>query len=376
MPVRKPLFVWAVFGAVLVLIITVAAVLYYNMPSYDRLIAAIQRGQVDAVKREIALGVDVNRARDVDVPEWQFPTHMVPAHTVFGITPLMEAAGAGEGAMVEALLESGADVAPATSAGETALHLAAQRVRNLAVVRRLIEAGADVNAGQVRLGWTPLVYAVSSGDAETVEALVAAGAVIPEGVPLLHYAARTGDTTKIRSILDAGAAVDGKESSDMSPLMWACRPGGLEAVRLLIDAGAEVNARDDRGETALMNASQDWETGEVVGFLLEAGAAIEAAADQGRTALMHAIDGGALEPARVLLEAGADVNARDLAGRTPLMYLDVYGEPPAMIDLLLEAGADVHAKDNEGKTVLMHARTKLSSDALARLEDAMGGDEG
>ena len=161
-----------------------------------------------------------------------------------------------------------------------------------------------------------------------------------------------------------------------APVVKVAEPRGLEAVRLLIDAGAEVNARDDRGETALMNASQDWETGEVIRFLLEAGAAIDAAAGEGRTALMHAIDSGALEPARALIEAGADVNARDDAGRTPLMYLDVYGEPPAMIDLLLEAGADVHAKDNEGKTVLMHARTKLSSEALTRLEEAMGGDEG
>ncbi len=375
MPVRKPLFVWAVFGAVLVLILAVAAVLYYNLPSYDRLIAAIQRGQVDAVKREIALGVDVNRARDVDVPERHSDLFdPMPAYTVYGITPLMEAAGAGEEAMVEALLESGADVAPAANDGKTALHVAAQRVRNLAVVQRLIDAGADVNAGQVRLGWTPLVYAVHFGDAETVEALIRAGAGIPEGVSLLHFAARTGDTAKIRSILDAGAAVEGRDKWGMSPLMWACRPDRLEAVRLLIDAGAEVNARDDRGETALMKASKNWETGEVVGFLLEAGAAIDAAADEGRTALMHAIDSGALEPARALIEAGADVNARDLAGRTPLMYLDVYGEPPAMIDLLLEAGADVHAKDNEGKTVLMHA--KLSSDARARLEEAMGGDEG
>jgi len=159
MPVPKPLFVWAAFGAVLVLIITVAAVVYYNMPSYDRLIAAIQRGQVEAVKREIALGVDVNRARDVDVPERHSDLFdPMPAYTVYGITPLMEAAGAGEEAMVEALLESGADVAPAANDGKTALHLAAQSVRNLAVLQRLIDAGADVNAGQVRLGWTPLVY--------------------------------------------------------------------------------------------------------------------------------------------------------------------------------------------------------------------------
>ena len=184
-----------------------------------------------------------------------------------------------------------------------------------------------------------------------------------------------------------------------------CKPDGLEAVRLLIDAGAEVNVRDDRGETALMKASQDWETGEVVGFLLEAGAAIDAADDQGRTALMHAIESGALESARVLLEAGADVNAHDHSGKTPLMYMGPYGDPLAIIDLLLktgaevnvrdhagrtplmhlkpqrdqvaiinlllEAGADVHAKDNEGKTILMHARTKLSSDALTRLEEAM-----
>ena len=77
---KKPLFVWAIFGAVLTLLITAVAILHFSVPSYDRLIAAIQRGQVDAVKREIALGVDVNRARRV----------VHPAQDEYGIGQVVE----------------------------------------------------------------------------------------------------------------------------------------------------------------------------------------------------------------------------------------------------------------------------------------------
>ena len=60
-----------------------------------------------------------------------------------GQTPLMLAAAFGSVDAVRALLASGADVRAASSTGVTALHLAADDV---AKVRLLIDAGADVNA--------------------------------------------------------------------------------------------------------------------------------------------------------------------------------------------------------------------------------------
>jgi ankyrin repeat protein len=61
------------------------------------------------------------------------------------------------------------------NAGSTALH-AAVRARDLAVVRQLIAAGADVNAAQGN-GETPLRTARSNGaPEEIVTALIDAGA--------------------------------------------------------------------------------------------------------------------------------------------------------------------------------------------------------
>ena len=58
---------------------------------------------------------------------------------------LLTASNHGDLSQVEQLLREGADVNEHTSGGKTALHYAAQS-KNIAVVRALIQAGADVNA--------------------------------------------------------------------------------------------------------------------------------------------------------------------------------------------------------------------------------------
>ena len=58
--------------------------------------------------------------------------------------------------------------------GRTALHVAAERQPS-AVIRVLIEAGADVN-DRTRNGETPLHYAAAFNDADSIAALLDAGA--------------------------------------------------------------------------------------------------------------------------------------------------------------------------------------------------------
>lgn len=229
MPVRKPLLVWAIFGAVLVLILAVAAVLYYNLPSYDRLMAAIQRGQVEAVKREIALGVDVNRARDVVHRARQ--EYGMGQVVETGVTPLHDAATCGEPA----------------------------------IIGLLVEAGADPDAVAGPAGWTPLVQAVLFGDANTVLALVEVGADVDRQDRFsgpLHHAARQGKRKVAEILLNAGADVEGRTNGGRTPLMYAVRwypakgEGSLRVTQVLLERGARVESCDDHGWSVLMYAAE------------------------------------------------------------------------------------------------------------------------
>lgn len=95
---------------------------------------------------------------------------------MFPTSPLFEAVGFGDPAMIKALLAGGADVQEKDQDGMTALHWAV--VANHAeAAQALLAGGADVNAVD-RFGYTPLLYAatIDFGDAETETALLRAGA--------------------------------------------------------------------------------------------------------------------------------------------------------------------------------------------------------
>ena len=76
----------------------------------------------------------------------------------------------------------------------TALHTAANH-GNLAAARRLIKAGADLNAVG-KGGWTPLVMASFKGHYEVVAALLAAGAEVDENA--LNFAREYGHERILR----------------------------------------------------------------------------------------------------------------------------------------------------------------------------------
>ena len=89
---------------------------------------------------------------------------------------LHDAAMAGDLERVKELLACGAEVNSFDSIGYTALHYAAKD-QNTALVRLLLEAGADPNAQDVRnIGNTPLGAVAGNCSLELARILVAAGA--------------------------------------------------------------------------------------------------------------------------------------------------------------------------------------------------------
>jgi uncharacterized protein len=82
---------------------------------------------------------------------------------------------AGQGDLVELLIDKGAAIDGRNAGGFTPLHAAAY-VGDAAIAELLIERGADVNDAQNKAGVTPLFPAVEEDHEEVAELLITEGA--------------------------------------------------------------------------------------------------------------------------------------------------------------------------------------------------------
>jgi hypothetical protein len=88
----------------------------------------------------------------------------------------------------------------------------------------------------------------------------------------LLAAARKGDAAVVKSLLDKGADVNAKSPYGSTPLFFACDRGHVEVAKLLIERGADVNVKDTfYGATALTWASMKGRV-DMIKLLLDKGA--------------------------------------------------------------------------------------------------------
>jgi ankyrin repeat protein len=97
-----------------------------------------------------------------------------------------------------------------------------------------------------------LVLAVRAGDLKTYLAQIEAGAYAdPVADKLVALAVKSGNVALVRRLIDAGADPDVAEEVGITPLMLAARTGNVAMAELLLEKGADPNRRDDAGATAL-----------------------------------------------------------------------------------------------------------------------------
>ena len=384
-----------------------------NVPEPDGTTAlhwAVQKDDLDLVERLIKAGANVNAKND------------------YGSTPMSEAAINGNVAVIDRLLKAGADPESPNADGQTALMIIA-RTSNVEAAKSLLSRGAKVNAAEKWRDQTALMWAAAEGQPAMVKLLIDAGADVdarsrvnnwerqvtaearaiarPSGglTPLL-YAARQGCVECARALAEGGADLDLGDPDNVSPLLIATLNGRWDVAKYLINKGANVNKWDWWGQSPLYAAvdmntlphggrpdrpSLDATSSlQIIALLLEKGANPNAqlkllppyrsiGADRGVDSMLtigttpllraaKAMDAPAIE---LLLKHGANPNLPTTRGMIPIVAAagvgsndadtrgwftteDVQQRSIASLDLLLKAGADVNAADPQRGTTLLH----------------------
>ena len=219
-----------------------------------------------------------------------------------GLTPLMRASGKGHSAIVQKLLDKGADAHVSLTSGNfegyTALLFACLGGHEGCVEVLLSVEGIQVNNAS-KQEWTPLTLACWQGNIGIVKQLLARGANAHaartsgenEGYTALHTASERGHEGCVAVLLLVeGIEVDGVDREGTTPLMLACNDGHTGTVKQLLGRGANVRAAPSSGDF------------------------------EGRTALHEACEGGHEDCVAVLLSVqGIEVDRADKRGATPLL---------------------------------------------------------
>jgi uncharacterized protein len=251
-----------------------------------------------------------------------------------GLTPLLFAARQGDLATVKALVEAGADVNGTSEFGWSALLVATQN-KYYRIGEYLLQHHADPNIANGG-GWNPLYIAtdnrnIEGGDypvrkpdmdhLDFIKELLAAGA---------NPNLRMRSSTETRTVFTNQWLVE----DGATPFLRAAQSGDLVLMKLLVDHGADPKIATAYNVTPLMVASgigwvegvtHEWspqETLEAVQYILDHGGDVNAQDTEDlRTALMGAAHKGRNDVIQLLVQHGADLGLHDIGSRDTVHQL-------------------------------------------------------
>jgi uncharacterized protein len=215
------------------------------------------------------------------------------------------------------------------------------------------------------------------------------------------------DVKAARRLIKAGADVNAKDATEQSAFLIAASEGYLDLLVLTLDFGADVGSLDSYHGTALIRAAERGHA-DIVGRLLQTKIEVDHVNRLGWTALHEAIWLGKqtasyTDTVRLLVAGGADVTiAARTDGRTPLAMARERGfrrveatirrssKAPTRADnakllatsrsgdadgaaIAIRGGADLEARDGRQRTPLLLAAT-FDRPEVARLLVPLGAD--
>ncbi|HKB11048.1 MAG TPA: ankyrin repeat domain-containing protein [Vicinamibacterales bacterium] len=270
-------------AAVVEMLIEVGADLHTRLASgMTPLLFAVREGHRDVVRVLLKAGADVNESVPVEGGRRRaVGGRALPP----GATPLLTAVMNAHFELAAQLLDAGAD-ANARLPGYTALHAivpvrkpgvgdndpapdGSGTMSSLELVRKLVAAGADINARMTRranlantrlneVGATPFMMAALTADAELMRELAKLGAD--------PFITNVDNSTPLMAAAGLAARSPGEDAGTESEVLEACQ--------VALELGNDIDAIDKNGETA-MHAAAYKNLPKVVQFLASKGAKID-----------------------------------------------------------------------------------------------------
>ncbi|XP_076060253.1 tankyrase isoform X2 [Oratosquilla oratoria] len=312
-----------------------------GVDSEQQLLEAAKSGDIECVRRILTAQPHLVNVRDLD-----------GRHS----TPLHFAAGYNRVAIVEYLLQHGADVHAKDKGGLVPLHNACS-YGHYEVTELLVKHGASVNVADL-WKFTPLHEAAAKGKYDIVKLLLKHGADV-------NRKNRDGHTP-LDLVKDSDQDVADLLRGDAA-LLDAAKKGNLARVQKLLTP-ENINCRDSQGRNSTpLHLAAGYNNLEVAEYLLENGADVNAQDKGGLIPLHNASSYGHLDIAALLIRYQTAVNATDRWGFTPLHEAAQKGRTQ-LCALLLAHGADSYLKNQEGQTPLHLASAE---DVRCLLQDAM-----
>lgn len=323
----------------------------------DPLMAACQDGSEEIVDMLIAAGMKADRSDDS------------------GANALIYAAQSGTSSLIEKILGLNPDVNCFDTSGQTVLHWAAKRntQESALMVETLLTTGTNPTSRDFDFN-TPLHYAANSGNNTKVALLlgqnVKVNAQNKRGQTPLHFAIKSASAELITALLNAGANPNIKDVTGETPLSLALKDRDWESALLLISKGARFpvdNIKGVRSGNITDYYNQDNEYGRMMANLildnqvtlleklLNQGFPPDIAGQNGRRPIDYAVESGKTAAFKLLLSKGASLNYQTGQGFSPLHYAlsaRASSQSVAMVKALLSAGANPSLKDSAGQTPL------------------------
>ncbi|MGE0010490.1 MAG: ankyrin repeat domain-containing protein [Candidatus Babeliales bacterium] len=304
------------------------------------------KGTIEIIKLLLAAGADIH-AQDY---EGKTALHMVTNKN-----------------SLDLLLSYGADIKAQDDYGNTPLHAIASGENaertdapNLVkVVATLLERGADPHAVNNAYS-TPLFDAISSADSEN----------------WINPQEDDPNIAIIKLLLAANANVNVQEKHNgWAPLHFIAYRNHARMIPLLLAHGADINIKNNTGETPLHMAVAQSNL-KIVKLLLEAGAQVNVKDCNLITPLHIAVSFDSFERSKEEVRWTASKNERQYTLH-PLPYehenykscFEMHYGLKEVVTLLLEYGADRAAQNKDGKTPHMIALEKGHSEIAQMLEE-------
>ncbi|KAJ5511354.1 hypothetical protein N7453_003457 [Penicillium expansum] len=176
--------------------------------------------------------------------------------------------------------------------------------------------------------------------------------------------AKLASQTKLVNLFKSNA-LDLKDNTGRTPLIYAVYAGCTPIVTELLRNGANTNLKDIGERTALSYAAEIGHIA-IVTELLAKGAMIDVKDKWGRRPLSLAVKNGHTAMVAQLLAKGAMIEVKDDHGNRPL-YIAVMNGHTAMVAQLLANGAMIEVKDKWGRRPLSLAASNGYTGIVAAL---------